>query len=94
MLPRGVERAKGVSHFPNSLPRPRKMGPESASLLLSPKEGDQEGGVHSSKVGSLEQPQQWGGGPGSQIEDQGKQGAIFPRGVKEEGRRPCNSSRW
>lgn len=89
MLPRGEERAKGVSHFQNSLPRPRKMGPHAASVPLCPVEGGLEGGVHSSKVGRSEQLQQWERG-GIRMEDEEEAGGL-PQRQEEEGRRARNS---
>lgn len=79
MLPRGEERAKGVSHFQNSLPRPRKMGPYAVSFPLCPVEGELEGGVHSSKVGRMEQLQQREVGAGSGWRMRGKQERLPQR---------------
>lgn len=73
MLPRGEERAKGVSHFQNSLPRPRKMGPYATSL---PVDGELKGGAHSSKVGRREQLQQREVGAGSGWGMREKQGCL------------------
>lgn len=73
MLPRGEKRAKGVSHFQNSLPGPRKMGPYAVSLSFCPVEGELEGGVHSSKVGRRKQLQQQNVGAGSGWRMRGKQ---------------------
>lgn len=58
MLPRGEERAKEASCFQNSLPRPRKVGPEAASLPRAPVEADLWG-----RVGGCILPR-WGGRSG------------------------------
>lgn len=79
MRPRGEERAKGVSHFQNSLPRPKKMGPYAVSFPLCPVEGELEGGVHSAKVGRTEQLQQRDVGAGSGWRMRGKQERLPQR---------------
>lgn len=77
MLPRGEERAKEASRFQNSLPRPRKVGPEAASLPRAPVEADLGGGgLHSSKVGRTERLQPWARGHGSQMAGEGAQGRL------------------
>lgn len=85
MLPTGEERPKGVSHFQNSLPRPREMGPESASFLLSPCRGRSGGRGAFFQGGEARAAAAVGGGPGITDGGPGGSRAIFPKGVKEEG---------
>lgn len=79
MLPRGEERAKGVSHFQNSPPRPRKMGPKAASLPLS-RLGERSGGRRVFFQGGEEEKlQKWEVDTGSQMENQGEAGPTSPK---------------
>lgn len=78
MFPRGEDRTRGFSHFQNSLPRPRRMGPYAASLPLSPCGGMWGRGAFF-QGGEEGAAAAVGGGSWVRMENEGEAGASSPK---------------